>query len=139
MMNQKLIALATFLGCEVEEISVSRWDDCTFETPEGEYLVCTDEEADQKAYDYIDDSVWAFTPNFIIGQSSVLDFDDASEKIVKAIAEQCESGNDAMKKLIDNMDDFVEEAISCDGRGHFLSSYDGEENEQDDFYIYRTN
>jgi hypothetical protein len=35
--------------------------------------------------------------------------------------------------------DFADEAISADGRGHFLSGYDGNENEQDGFYIYRTN
>jgi hypothetical protein len=31
----------------------------------------------------------------------------------------------------------MKDAISTDGRGHFISSYDGEENEQGDYYIYR--
>lgn len=43
---------------------------------------------------------------------------------------------------------FSESAIAADGRGHFLSSYDGEENEVSaedidgnpvTFYLYRTN
>lgn len=41
------------------------------------------------------------------------------------------------------MDGFIQAAISADGRGHFMSSYDGEENEvtvnDQTFYIYRLN
>ena len=38
-----------------------------------------------------------------------------------------------------SMDEFIEDAISSDGRGHFLSPYDGEENEEGDYFIYRIN
>ena len=45
--------------------------------------------------------------------------------------------------VIVNMDEMVKDAISEDGRGHYLSSYDGIEDEQDydgvTYYIYRTN
>ena len=38
---------------------------------------------------------------------------------------------------------FIEEAVSADGYGHFLSRYDGEENEEEingiTYYIYRNN
>jgi ferredoxin len=34
-------------------------------------------------------------------------------------------------------EDNVEDAIDADGRGNFISHYDGVENEQDGFYIYR--
>jgi hypothetical protein len=41
------------------------------------------------------------------------------------------------------MDEMVKDAISEDGRGHYVSSYDGIEDEQDydgiTYYIYRTN
>lgn len=33
----------------------------------------------------------------------------------------------------------VADAIRCDGRGHFLSQYDGEEVEAGEFFIYRLN
>ena len=40
-------------------------------------------------------------------------------------------------------DSFIEEVIGSDGRGHSLSSYDGDENEivfnDEWYYIYRTN
>ena len=49
---------------------------------------------------------------------------------------------ESMKDFI-NEDDFIEAVVEADGRGHTLSSYDGNENEIsfDDewYYIYRTN
>jgi hypothetical protein len=58
-------------------------------------------------------------------------------------SKKCEGANDAILALIEKtdggLDGFVEEAISADGRGHFLSSYDGNENHESGFYIYRTN
>ena len=144
MLNQKIEALRMFLGYEsIEDITETTYDENTFDTPDGEYMVLTDEEADEKAKEYINDTVWAFNSNFIIDHSDVLDYDKASEKVVEAIQEQYENGNEAMKKLINDMDEFAQDAIESDGRGHFLNTYDGEENEQllNDtwFYIYRIN
>lgn len=53
----------------------------------------------------------------------------------------CEDANDTIRALIDNscgLDDFVEAAISADGRGHFLNSYDSNEYEVDGFFIYQS-
>lgn len=54
-----------------------------------------------------------------------------------------------MAQLIgDNMQDFIEQAISSDGRGHFLNTYDGNESEFNCFdytgenqylFVYRMN
>jgi hypothetical protein len=41
--------------------------------------------------------------------------------------------------MIDDPDEFIQDAIDSDGRGHFLSYYDGEETEINDYYIYRIN
>lgn len=54
----------------------------------------------------------------------------------------CESCNEFIRALIDGtcgIDEFVREAIMSDGRGHFIATYDGEENEQDEYFIYRVN
>jgi hypothetical protein len=56
--------------------------------------------------------------------------------------QKAEGSNDELFNIIDGqgrMQEFVDDAISADGRGHFLSSYDGIENEQDDFFIYQVN
>ena len=45
--------------------------------------------------------------------------------------------------MIPDMDEFVDDAICQDGRGHFISHYDGKENEYKVngkmFYVYRLN
>lgn len=107
-----------------------------------DYLVLTDEEADEKAKEYITDSLWAFNPSFL---ASMTEFD---EEIFQAIADngKCESNNDVIYNTIQKtcgINDFVEAAVQADGRGHFMSSYDGNENEEtvhgETFYIYRLN
>lgn len=98
----------------------------------GDYLVLTDEEADEACKAAILDSVWAFKPEFLASHSEVAD-----KEVFKLLGEKCEGGNEPMKRLIKDLDHFVEDAVACDGRGHFLSSYDGEEHEVEGFYIYR--
>ena len=61
------------------------------------------------------------------------------EKVFEKLQESCETSNDAILTLIKDFNRFVEDAVYTDGRGHFLASYDHEEHEQGDFYLYRTN
>jgi hypothetical protein len=128
--------LATYLSINVDEVE-DGYDSGIFDADGGEYAVLTDDEADQRAADYIRDSVWAFNADFIASQSSI-EY-QAAITMVKAVQEQCEGANDVITALIDDMDEFIEDAISADGRGHFMSSYDGEENEQGEYFIYRLN
>ena len=107
-----------------------------------DYLVLTDDEATEKAKEYILDSAWAFQYNFLCGHSKAIA--EISEKEYTEMAGKlCESFNKAVLAMIDDKDHFVDDAISCDGRGHFLSGYDGEENEETvkgiTYYIYRIN
>ena len=98
-----------------------------------EYMVLTEDEADDKVKEYIKETVWAFNPTFIADHSFI------DQIVIEKLQEACESANEALLKLIKNFDDFVEDAVRCDGRGHFLAGYDHNENEQGDFYLYRTN
>jgi hypothetical protein len=143
MKNEKIISLASFLDVEPETIVKSEYDDDAFEIDGAEYLVLTDEEADKKAEECIIDSLWAFNTSFILNHSHNLRVNGWNERTEKAFQEMqsslCESANEIVKAIIDDLDDFVSDAIAEDGRGHFISFYDGEENEQGDFYIYRTN
>lgn len=103
------------------------------------YIVLTDEEAIEKAGEYIKQSLWAFNPSFLSGETGI------SIRMFEALAEngKYESNNEAIESCIDDMDSFIESAISADGRGHFISSYNGQENEEtvneQVFYIYRMN
>ena len=104
-----------------------------------DYLVLTDDEADDKAKEYILDSLWAFTPNFLASATGI------DSEVFEAIQNngRCESNNDAILRLVDDEDALVEEAISWDGRGHFLSHYDGNEGSETvnetEYFIYRQN
>lgn len=111
---------------------------------DGDYLVLTDEEADEKCAEYIKDSLWAFNANFILGECGL---DLSGTDSLRSMQEKaCEGANDFFLSLVEKtcgLDAFVKAAVAADGRGHFLSPYDGEEIEHTDgeqrVYIYRVN
>jgi hypothetical protein len=139
-------ALAAFLGVEVKDISSLPYDgECAFQSEvEGEYLVLTDAEAEDRAVEYITDSLWAFNPEFIMDHLEKPVTGRAYEKLEESVKHaqetMCEDANTLVSALIgDNLEAFIDDAISADGRGHFMGGYDDEEHEQDGFFIYRTN
>ena len=146
--EEKAQALAKFLEVELSEITEIPEDEdnakLPFVTEQGhEYMVLTEKEADEKAREDILHSLWAFNTDFIIshcrGCDDMTDWEiEEVEKGLRQIQENiCEGGNGLVKALISDIDDFVDDAINADGRGHFINSYDGEEHEQDDLFIYR--
>jgi hypothetical protein len=137
--DNRIAALAKYLECDPGEI----YDHGGWELEHGRasYLVLTDEEADQKAREYIEESVWAFNIDFLAGHiasSDGMSFDDAKE-VVTALQPRCEDANRPIRSLIRDFDHFVEDAIRADGRAHFLATYDGEEVEAGEFFVYRVN
>lgn len=137
MTRTKMIALASFLKCQVSELKAGYGHE--IEHGNRSYLVCTDREADKVAKESILDSVWAFRPEFL--EHYTVNGVDAD--VIRELQKRCETSNDSLLKLIRNKTQFVSDAIQADGRGHFLSGYDGNENEitckGTRFYIYRTN
>jgi hypothetical protein len=125
--QEKIEALAKHLDCSINE-AVNNMND---------YSVLTDDEANKAVKGYIEESLCFFRPNFIASHS------DIEEEVIEQLQELYEDSNKAIRSLIKDFDHFVDDAISADGRGHFLSSYDGEEHEvkinNNDYYIYRTN
>lgn len=135
----KIEALANYLEVEQEEINVSAYDENLFEYGQQEYLVLTEEEADQAVKEDIEQTVWAFNANFILDHTNI-EWNSRIEKSLKKMQEElCEDANELLKAMITDMDEFVEDAISSDDRGNFLATYDSEENEEGEYYIYRRN
>ncbi len=138
---EKIEALIKHLDVSPDEFSdveESRYSVSHFEYGNQAYEVLTEDEAEQAASDAIKESLWAFNADFLSGETG-LD-SQVFEEIQKN--DRCESNNPAIASIIVGtcgMDVFVQSAISADGRGHFLSTYDGEENEVGEFFIYRTN
>ena len=137
--DSRMKFLARELGIDTKEIGTVGLSDNTFETDDGEeYLILTDEEADERCADYIRESIWAFNANFLAAHLK----DGIDQEVIELIQSngKCESNNSAILSLIDDLDHLIGDAIKCDGRGHFLAGYDGDELELgNDFFAYRTN
>lgn len=139
--EEKKWALASFLNIDKEEI---KYDKPGFTCNEGDYYVFTDEEADEYVKNYIIESIWAFEATFIAKECDLSDFDNAV-KGIRSMQESCnDSCNVILLALIEKtcgIEEFINDAINADGRGHFISSYDGEENELEDeeLFVYRYN
>lgn len=118
----------------------------TFEIIGNEYKVLTDDEADEEAEENILNSLWAFNADFILRNTEFYEesTDFENKEFINAMQELqsrlCESANSIVKALIYDLDEFVEDAIDLDGRGHFITYYDGVEHwdSENDLYIYRT-
>jgi hypothetical protein len=110
-------ALAAHLKVKPSTISECRFGDNQYESTDepGEYLVLTDSEADQVASEQLDSYI----------EECILD--QLPENL------RCYFDNDSFKR----------DALISDGRGHTISSYDGEENEEkidgEYYFIYRVN
>lgn len=121
----KMKALAKFLEIPIYDVLESRHDETVFEADGMEYLVLTDDEADEKARESILESVWAFRPEFLVVHSTL---DAETISIIQRA--KFEDANAPLIRTIEDVDHFVDDSVMADGRGHFLSHYDGQENEQ---------
>lgn len=125
-------------------IEPESYDDCLYDVGAAEYLILTDAEADERAADYIRETLWAFNAEFL---SAYMPEGIDADEIDAIRGDRCEDANDAMVALVNatgSMDDLIRDAIAADGRGHFLGGYDFEEIEHraDDgtyWYAYRVN
>ena len=134
-----LIALAEEFGCGVQDIVENGDEEWQIEGVD--YYVLTEEEANERVADYIKEALWSFNP------SCLADSTGLPIEVFEALADndRCESNNEAIESCINmtcGMNEFVKEAVRYDGRGHFLSSYDGDEIEVitdngEYYYCYR--
>ena len=110
----------------VEKLSYDHCDLVVFDIDGEEYAVAiSDEEADKAAAAYIKDSLWTFNTEFIINHSKLPQ--EATEMLRVFQENKCEGANETIAALIEDMDEFISDAIAADGRGRFLSHYDGKE------------
>lgn len=112
--NERISALAAHLKVDPSEITTSQYDEKTFVHGNAEYLVVTDDEADELWDEYLD--------NYI------------NDVVLSELPEQY--------RFYFDSDKFKNDA-SMDGRANALASYDGGEDCEKvnglDYYIYRTN
>lgn len=108
----------------------------------GEYMICTDETADASAKGEILSNLWAFRAEFLAGETGL-----PSEVFSCLQEKMCEDCNDTILALVRSTcgeASIVDAAVSADGRGHFLASYDSDEQvyttkSGKTLYVYRCN
>lgn len=135
------------IDTSTETIEINDIDGAVILSGKEEYLVFTDAEADDECKERILEDLWAFRASYVIKYMKGYDklslqqekvLTEAIEKMQEAL---CESANPIIEAIIQNMDNFIQDAIIADGRGHFLASYDNNENEviynRNIYYVYR--
>jgi hypothetical protein len=139
-------AAAQVLGCELEELREEKYDYYglkIFSCRGLEYAIGSDEGATEACKEYIKQSLWAFNASFILSHSKAGYSVEVEKSLKEMQGKLCESANDLVSALIQDIDEFIEDAIGADGRSSFLSSYDGNEEEikikDEYFYAYRNN
>ena len=113
------------------------FDGEAFETFDGRrFAVYTEAQANAAARRIIVDELWAFRPRFILEHSKCTDglsaheLEQAASALEKMQGELCEDAGPLVRCLLSGcLGKFIKDAIDTDGRGHFIATYDGQENE----------
>ena len=144
--------LAEFADIATSEIRQAEWTDDPnrLETDyDEEYLILTNEEAEEMARDYIIEMLWSFKTDFLMDHMDAVyslntrEREDFKKSLEKIQCDLCEGANPIVSALVgDNIENLIDDAIEADGRGQFIGHYNGHEDsiEYDgvDYYIYRT-
>jgi len=144
--DQEHLAAAKYFEEEPDEIEEESWDHYglrVFSSGSMEIAVGDDDVASTAAEEYIKDTLWAFNAEFI-AEHTQIGYKEWFVNAIKALQEsKYESANDDILDMIEDLDEFINDAIVDDGRGHFLNSYSGEEDEIKingiTYYVYRIN
>lgn len=100
-----------------------------------EYAVAaTEQQAFEACCESIEDTLCYFSPAFLAEQTEL------PVEIFEALSNAGFEDNEVYKDLIERVTsivNFADEAISYDGMGHFLASYDLEERMIGDYRLYR--
>lgn len=130
----KATALAEYLNVDIDRVKQDINGNVVFvevfeygRTQQAEYLVINNRQADRMCAEEIENLLWAFNAEFIAKHTKNGLSTKAIDSLKKMQSELCEDANDIMQALIVNISVFIQDAIDADGRGHFLSGYDGEE------------
>jgi hypothetical protein len=132
--DERQSALAEHLDVGIDEVE-GDGDEWTISGQT--WLVLSDEAADECAAEAIQESLWSFRPEFIADHTRPRLNTAATKALAEMQRKLCEDAAPLIEALVDDMDSFIQDAISADGRGHFLASYDHEENEENGWYLYR--
>ncbi len=132
MYTKKQKLLAKHLETKPSQIIQTKMNPNVLSFDGEEYFVFDDDDADYYAKEQIKETLWAFNASFLSAHT------DLDEDQLRPILDMQENANPILLKLISDLDHFCNDAMSSDGRGHFISHYDGEEIELGNgFFAYK--
>jgi hypothetical protein len=129
--DERQSALAAHLSVPVGDVT---GDGFEWQHGRQEWIVLSDDDADERAGEAIRESLWAFRTDFLRRHVTSVDALEALDTVRERL---CERATPLVLALIDDVDYLIEDAIRADGRGHFLAGYDHEEHERDGWCLYR--
>jgi len=132
--------LANHIGCDINAIKESEDKKNLFEFGKSDYLVLTNEEANEEAKLQIRDSIWSFDSSLIMKHLKIEISAKIIEKVQSAMCPHCTL---LLFALINDIDAFYKDILNEFNRGYFIAfhdslefiTYDFEENKR--YYIYR--
>ena len=137
-MRQQL--LANHLGCDINTIKNSLYKENLFEHENSDYLVLSNEEADEETRKQITDTLWSLDALLI---KQYIKTDISTETIEHIQAEMCPNCIHLLLALMENVDLFYKEIGKKFGRNYFIAFHDCLEHVIFEFegnrryYIYR--
>jgi len=138
MTDERICALRKMLiadGCPTAYNNiVDGYADNFYECDNVEYMVLDEDEVYDMVTEYITEMIGSFNPWFLVDHST-LEYDT----IVNLQKGGCGQLDEIILQTIDDIAKLVDDAICADGAAHFLSTYDGDEYESGDYFIYRVN
>ena len=113
---------------DISDEVIDGYEVLTFDDDEQCIKVAPYDYAVQLATESIKESVWAFSAGVLYGYVN----EGVSMDLIEIVQKECENANQPLIDLINagqGMERFIDGAISSDGIGHFLNSYDGDYDE----------
>lgn len=135
-----LLTLPDLSSFEYDEVEEVYYAEACYSLGSQEWVVLTEDEANDKVAEDIRESLWAFNTTFL---SDYMPLD--ADMLYDLRGDRCEGANAAILALVGSrIGELITDAIALDGRGHFTNSYDGREYEVqtdsgEDFLAYRVN
>lgn len=111
----RVAAIAKY--CDIRPDEVEEVGDNLFIADDQEYLILTEMEAYERAGEQVRETVGYFEPWFIADHVAT----DSDIEDIEAIQQQCSDVNGIITRLINDMDEFIDDAIYNDGIGHFIA------------------
>lgn len=108
----------------LEEVEKSDYGygDALFDVQGTEHYIMTLDETYEAVKEYMEQTIWAFNADWLVTYCPA----GVDAEMIRMLQEQCEDSNEQILKLVGGINDhIVGDAMSADGFGHFLNSYDG--------------